>query len=167
MKVDLYERVWMWIAAVLIAAFLGAILVSAGSQAVQPPSHLETIDPTTVRDAGEFSSPGVETRDDGRTVVTLVAEMFYFDPDEIHVPAGRPVTFRVTSTDVIHGLEIVGTNGNAMVLPGYVTEFTLTFKPGEYLIVCHEYCGLLHHEMQGTLVAEEEDEEDEDEEVGS
>ena len=155
MRVDLYERVWMWMSAVLIAAFLGAILIAAGSQAVQPPSHLETIDPATVRDAGEFASPGVTTRADGRIVVTMVAEMFLFDPDEIHLPAGWPVTFCITSSDVIHGLEIVGTNGNAMVIPGYVSEFSLTFRPGEYLIVCHEYCGLLHHEMQGKVVVEE------------
>ena len=155
MKVDLYERVWMWLAAVLIAGFLGAILVAAGSQAMQPPSHLETIDPATVHDAGEFATPGVTIRPDGKIVVTMVAEMFIFDPDEIHVPAGRPVTFRITSTDVVHGLLIVGTNANAMVIPGYVSEFSITFpRPGEYLMVCHEYCGLLHHEMMGKVVVE-------------
>ena len=73
------------------------------------------------------------------------------------VTAGRRVTFRVTSPDVIHGLEIVGTNANAMVIPGYVSEFSVTFpKPGEYLMVCHEYCGTLHHEMQGVVIVEEE-----------
>jgi cytochrome c oxidase subunit 2 len=157
MQVDLYEKAWMWIAAVLIAAFLGAIVVAAGSQAIRPPSHVETIDPEAVYDTEEFSSPGVRTTTDGRIVVSMVAEMFFFDPDEVRVPPGRPVTFRVTSPDVIHGIEVVGTNANAMVIPGYVTEFTITFDtPGEYLMVCHEYCGLLHHEMQGTVVVEEE-----------
>ena len=43
-----------------------------------------------------------------------------------------------------------------MVIPGYVTEFTVTFpKAGEYLMLCHEYCGLLHHEMQGLVTVEE------------
>lgn len=157
MKVDLYERIWMWVAAALIAAFVAAIAVAAGVQAVRPPSHLETIDPATVYESEAFSNPGVEVADDGRVVVTIVAEMFLFDPDEIHVPANRPVTFRLTSTDVIHGFEVVGTNANAMVIPGYVTEFTIRFAPGEYLVTCHEYCGLLHHEMQGTLIAEEEE----------
>lgn len=157
MNVDFYEKVWMWIAAVLIAAFLGAIVIAAGAQAIRPPSHVETINPEEVYDSEEFSSPGVETLPDGRIVVTMVAEMFYFDPDEVVVPAGRPVTFRVTSPDVIHGLEVVGTNANAMIIPGYVTEFSITFpKPGEYLMVCHEYCGTLHHEMQGLVIVEEE-----------
>ena len=35
-----------------------------------------------------------------------------------------------------------------MVIPGYVSEFTTVFeRPGEYLIVCNEYCGLSHHVM--------------------
>jgi cytochrome c oxidase subunit 2 len=158
MKVDLYERAWMWLAAVLIAAFLGAIVVAAGVQAVRPPSHVETIDPESVYDSEEFSSPGVEIRPDGSVRVTMVAQMFFFDPPEVAVPAGRPVTFRVTSPDVIHGLEIVGTNANAMVIPGYVSEFSVTFhEPGEYLMVCHEYCGTLHHEMQGLVIVEEDD----------
>jgi len=155
-NVDLYEKIWMAAAAALIAVFLLAIIVAAGAYAVQPPSHVEIIDPTTVYDHPEFGAPGVETRPDGSVVVTVVAEMFFFDPDPIEVPAGRPVTFRLTSPDVIHGFEVVGTNANAMVIPGYVSEFTTTFaKPGEYMVVCHEYCGMLHHNMGATLVVQE------------
>ena len=83
--------------------------------------------------------------------------MFFFDPDEIVVPVGKPVTFRITSPDVIHGILVAGTNTNAMVIPGYVTEFTISFpRAGEYLMMCHEYCGILHHEMQGLVIVEEE-----------
>jgi len=156
MKVDLYERIWMWAAAGLIALFLGAISFAVASQAMQPPSHIETIDPTTVYDPDAFGEPGVVIGSDGRAVVTVIAEMFAFDPDPIVVPAGRPVTFRITSPDVIHGFHVPGTNVNAMVLPGYVTEFTVSFpKVGEKPVLCHEYCGLLHHEMIGSLVVEE------------
>ncbi len=78
------------------------------------------------------------------------------DPAEIHVPAGRPVTFRMTSADVTHGFLIVGTNANTMLVPGYVSQFTTTFRqPGEYLIVCNEYCGLSHHLMSARLIVEE------------
>jgi cytochrome c oxidase subunit 2 len=84
-----------------------------------------------------------------------MALMFAFGPGEIRVPAGRRVTFRLTSSDVVHGFQIVGTNGNAMVVPGYVTQFTTVFtRPGEYLIVCNEYCGLGHHIMSGKLIVE-------------
>jgi cytochrome c oxidase subunit 2 len=85
----------------------------------------------------------------------MLAMMFAFLPNEIHVKAGQPVTFRMSSADVVHGFQIVGTNGNTMVIPGYVSQFTTTFdKPGEYLIVCNEYCGLGHHSMYGTLIVE-------------
>jgi len=157
MKVDFYEKVWMGIAAVLIVAFLSAIVIAAGVQAIRPPSHQETINPEEVYDSDEFGSTGVETLEDGSIQVTMVTEMFFFDPDEIVVPAGRPVTFRITSPDVIHGILVAGTNTNAMVIPGYVTQFTITFpRPGEYLMMCHEYCGALHHEMQGLVIVEEE-----------
>ena len=156
MKVDIYEKIWMGVAAALIAIFLAAIVVAAGAYAIHPQSHVETIDPTTVLEDPEFGNPGVAIQPDGSVIVTLVAEMFFFDPDPIEVPAGRPVTFRLTSPDVIHGFEIVGTNANTMVIPGYVSEFTMSFaEPGQHLVVCNEYCGLLHHNMVGRLIVQE------------
>ena len=156
MRVDLYEKIWMGVAAALIVIFLAAIVVAAGAYAIHPQSHVETIDPTTVLEDPEFGNPGVAIQPDGSVVVTLVAEMFFFDPDPIEVPAGRPVTFRLTSPDVIHGFEIVGTNANTMVIPGYVSEFTMSFaEPGQHLVVCNEYCGLLHHNMVGKLIVQE------------
>ena len=90
-------------------------------------------------------------------MVTVVAAMFSFAPDPIEVPVHRPVTFRLTSSDVLHGFQIVGTNANAMVVPGYVSQFTTTFtRPGEYLITCNEYCGVAHHMMVGKLIVKAE-----------
>jgi cytochrome c oxidase subunit II len=156
-NVELYERIWMWVAAGLLALFLCAILVSAGVNAIQPPSHIETVDPTTLANHPEFGTPGVKVQPDGSVVVSVVAQMFSFSPDPIEVPADRPVTFRLTSPDVIHGFEVVGTNANAMVIPGYVSQFTVTFrKPGEYLIGCNEYCGTMHHNMVGKLIVKKE-----------
>jgi len=157
MNVELYERIWMWVAAGLLALFLCAIFVSAGVNAIQPPSHIETVDPTTLATNPEFGTPGVKVQPDGSVVVSVVAQMFSFSPDPIEVPANRPVTFRLTSPDVIHGFEVVGTNANAMVIPGYVSQFTVTFKnPGEYLIGCNEYCGTMHHNMVGKLIVKKE-----------
>jgi cytochrome c oxidase subunit 2 len=156
MKVHLYERIWMWAAAAIIVIFVGTILVTAGAQAVQPASHFETIDPATIGEHPEFAAPAVTTRADGTVVVSVLASMFSFGPDPIEVPANRPILFRLTSSDVIHGLQVAGTNVNAMAVPGYVSQFTYTFrKPGEYLITCHEYCGLSHHAMVGKLIVTE------------
>jgi cytochrome c oxidase subunit II len=155
-KVDLYERAWLWLSSGMIAAFLAAIFLSAALQAVHAPSHVETIDPLRVRSDSEFAEPRVEESADGGVVVIGVAEMFQFRPGTIRVPFGRPVTFRLTSPDVVHGFQIVGTNVNLMIAPGYVSEATVRLpRPGEYLIVCNEYCGLSHHLMQGRLIVEE------------
>ena len=135
--------------------FVAAIFYTAGAQAVAPPSHVETIDPTTVFTASEFSDFGVTETEDGQIEVKVVSMMFTFLPPEIRVPVGRPVTFRITSPDVIHGLQVVGTNANTMVIPGYISQFRMSFpQPGEYLIVCNEFCGLGHHDMQAKLIVE-------------
>ena len=156
MDVELYERIWMWAAVVLIVLFAGTVIVTAARDAVHPPSHMETIDPQALADNPEFSNPSVAVRPDGSVVVSVVAQMFSFSPNPIEVPANRPVTFRLTSSDVDHGFQIVGTNANAMAIPGYVSQFTVTFtKPGTYAIGCNEYCGLMHHDMAGTLVVKD------------
>jgi cytochrome c oxidase subunit II len=154
MNVPLYEKIWMWASGVLIVAFVATIVVGLAGSALQPPSHVETIDPTTVWNDPRFKNRGVTTSAEGATVV-IIAMMFAYQPAEIRVSAGKPVTFRLTSADVIHGFSIVGTNGNTMVVPGYVSQFTTVFRtPGEYLIVCNEYCGLSHHLMSAKLIVE-------------
>jgi cytochrome c oxidase subunit 2 len=155
MKVDLYERIWMWGAGVIIVLFLGTLSYAVMAQGLRPPSHIETIDPKNVLSDPRFAGPDVVIRPDGSALVTMVALTFAYQPNEIHVPANRPVTFRLTSSDVQHGFQIVGSNANTMVVPGYISEFTTVFKrPGEYLIVCNEYCGTGHHLMSAKLVVE-------------
>jgi len=155
MNVPLYEKIWMWMAGGLIVGFVATVLITSIGGALQPPSHVETIDPTQVWRDPRFAHPGVTVDNQGATVVA-VGMMFAFNPAVIRVPAGKPVTFRMTSADVTHGFLIVGTNANTMLVPGYVSQFTTRFRqPGEYLIVCHEYCGLGHHLMSAKLIVEE------------
>ncbi len=161
MRVDVYERWWLWIASSLILGFLAIIVASSVLHAVHPPSHVETIDPATARTESEFASPGVFPQPDGSTLVVMVAAMFTFDPETVVVPVGEPVRFRITSPDVIHGFQIAGTNANVTVIPGYVSEFEVTFpRAGEYLVLCNEFCGLSHHMMQGRFIARSAREED-------
>lgn len=156
MNVEFYERIWMWAATGLIVLFGATVVYTASSNAVHPPSHIETIDPTKLAENPEFSNPGVTTQPDGSVKVVVVAGMYSWNPDPIEVPANRPITFRITSADVIHGFEVAGTNANAMAIPGYVSQFTIMFnKPGEYLLGCNEYCGILHHMMGGKLIVKE------------
>ena len=157
-QIDPYEKFWLWTAAVMIVLFLGALAYGSSQHAIHPPSAMETIDPLSVRTDSEFASPGVQIEPDGSVTVIAVTEMFAFRPSEIRIPADTRVRFRMTSPDVLHGFQVVGTNANVMSVPGYVTEFSMTFsEPGEYLIVCNEYCGLSHHLMQARLIVERGD----------
>lgn len=153
--VDRYERYWMWAATLMLVLFLGAIVITAVSGSAHPPSHIETIDPETLTVSGEFAAPGVREDPDGTMTVALRAEFYVFRPEVVRVPAGRRIRFRITTPDVLHGFQIVGTNVNLTVAPGYISEATATFTtPGEYLVVCNEYCGLGHHNMQARIVVE-------------
>lgn len=155
MNVHFYERLWMWAAGAIVVLFIGTIGVATFGQALRPPSHVETIDPAQVFADPRFSQPGATRSADGGWEVRAVLTAFAFMPGEIEVTAGERVTFVVTSIDVTHGFQIVGTNGNTMVVPGYVSRFTTAFPAGEYLIVCNEYCGTGHHTMQAKLVVKE------------
>ncbi|HJU66037.1 MAG TPA: hypothetical protein VJ596_10180 [Gemmatimonadaceae bacterium] len=151
MNVDLYEKIWMWGVGIILAAFFATTAISAVTGTVHPPSHIETIDPTTVLSDPRFRARGVSVDDRGRVHARVVGLTFAWLPAEMTVPDDTPVTFHITSTDVTHGYQIVRTNGQTMVVPGYVSQFTTRFEPGEYVVVCNEYCGVGHHTMAARL----------------
>lgn len=151
MKVDLYERVWMWGVGVMLALFFGSLANASIRHGFHPPSHVETIDPKKVFQNPLFRHQGVTVDAGGAVHVSVVGMMFVWLPGELVLPAETPVTFHMTTVDVIHGFQIVRTNGQSMVIPGYVSQFTTSFKPGDYLIACNEYCGVGHHTMASKL----------------
>jgi cytochrome c oxidase subunit 2 len=151
MKVDLYERIWMWGVGAMLAVFFGSTAAAALLSQIHPPSHVETIDPRTVLSDARFRRQGVSVDAGGRVHATVVGLMFAWLPAELVLPADTPITFHLTSPDVIHGFQIVRTNGQAMVVPGYVSQFTTQFAAGDYLVACNEYCGVGHHTMASRL----------------
>jgi cytochrome c oxidase subunit II len=151
MNVDLYERIWMWGVGAMLAVFFGSTAAAALMSQIHPPSHVETIDPRTVLSDPRFKRQGVSVDASGRVHATVVGLMFTWLPAELVLPSDTPVTFHLTSPDVIHGFQIVRTNGQAMVVPGYVSQFTTQFAAGDYLIACNEYCGVGHHTMATRL----------------
>ena len=151
MNVDLYERIWMWGVGVVLALFFTSTAVAAFGHQIHPPSHIETIAPGKVLADPRFRKQGVSVDAGGRVQARVVGLMFTWMPAEMTIPADTPITFHLTSIDVIHGYEIVRTNGQSMVVPGYVSQFTTQFAAGEYLIACNEYCGVGHHTMAAKL----------------
>lgn len=148
------ELLWAFGVGILVAAILGMIIFTALTRNINPPSNVERIDPKTLHLSGEFAEQnlGTAVASDGSVTTRIIATQFMFAPHCFAVPQGQPVTLRLASPDVIHGILITGTNVNTMVLPGFVaqvhTEFTHT---GDLLMPCHEYCGLGHSEMWATV----------------
>ena len=152
MNIDFYERIWMWGVGVILALFFSSTAIAAIGKQYHPPSHIETINPAAALADPRFAKQGVQQDANGRTHVWVVGMMFTWLPADFTVPAGQPVTFHLTSSDVTHGFQIVRTNGQAMVVPGYISQFTTMFPDsGEYLIACNEYCGVGHHMMAGRM----------------
>jgi len=144
------ERRWAIIVVLIIASLLAMMIFTGLHWAAMPPSRVETVDVRTLHIRGEFveSNLGTAIEKDGRVLVRLIAQQYSFSPQCIVVPAGKPVTFRGTSTDAIHGFVVGKTNANTMLIPGFVSTFTTTFpKTGEQLMPCHEYCGIGHEAM--------------------
>jgi cytochrome c oxidase subunit II len=76
--------------------------------------------------------------------------------DELHVPAGRPVRLGMISQDVIHSLYFPALRIKHDVLPGRYTQLWFTAEaPGTYHLLCAEFCGTSHSEMNGQIIVME------------
>ncbi|MBB3869962.1 cytochrome B5 [Geobacillus sp. NFOSA3] len=152
MHMHKYEKIWLVFGIGVLFAFLVIVGVSAFAEGQQPPSCLTTIDPEKVDQTPPFDKPGLVKTGDNEYQLNIVVHAFAFTPNQIEIPKGAKVTINVTTKDVIHGFQVPGTNINMMVEPGYINTLTHTFnKPGEYTILCNEYCGAGHHMMTGRI----------------
>ena len=79
--------------------------------------------------------------------------------NEIHIPAGHPVTLRLRTKDVIHSLWIPELSGKLDLLPNQVNELTLeSSRTGEFWGECAEFCGTQHAKMQLMIIVQTEEE---------
>lgn len=152
MKLHRYEEIWL----VLSVGVLVLSMVITGyqtfAQGMGPPSNTDTIDPQKVDETAPFDNPGVFEIGDNEYEVVMTLQAFGFNPNKIEVPVGAKVNFIMTSKDVIHGFQVAGTNLNAMVVPGHIQSISQTFnEPGEFLVLCNEYCGAGHQMMSMTI----------------
>jgi cytochrome c oxidase subunit 2 len=161
MELHRYERFWLVGALALIVLFIATVVYgSVGAGVTMVEDDGGTIDPDTVAagsfdDTANFREPGVYRRGENEYDVYVVARQFAFQPgtrEPLRLPAGSRVTFHITSADVVHGFNLVGTNVNTMVIPGQVATITVEFdEQRAYGMICHEYCGAAHHTMGGRV----------------
>lgn len=75
--------------------------------------------------------------------------------NEVHLPVGRPVEFRLSSADVIHSFWIPELGGKMDLLPEDRNTLVLTADAaGVFRSQCAEFCGLQHAKMGLVAVAE-------------
>jgi cytochrome c oxidase subunit 2 len=155
--VDRYEQAWIRITILILVVFVGAVTVAGIANGIQVPSVYQRVNPQTLTEAGSpWAEPGLRELAPGKYEAYILSQVWSFVPNEVRVPAGSEVTFYVTSRDVMHGFKILETNVNMMVIPGQVGKLKATFdEPGTYNIICHEYCGTLHHTMYGKVIVED------------
>jgi cytochrome c oxidase subunit 2 len=100
-------------------------------------------------------------------VVEAIGHQFYFSfrypqvngevTDEMHLPLNVPVTLNLTSADVIHGFWVPAMRLKNDTVPGLVT--TIKFTPrlaGRYPIICTQFCGVEHSEMDKQVLVIED-----------
>lgn len=77
----------------------------------------------------------------------------YVSPNELHVPADRPVKLVMSSDDVIHSFYVPDFRVKKDVLPNrYTSVWFEAIEPGESQIFCTEYCGMAHSDMLATTI---------------
>ena len=133
----LYE--WVYVGAVV------ALLVWVGADAWNIEHQIEAIPPNSqiIKVTGQQWFWTFEHADGTKEI------------GELHVKQGIPYRFEVVSKDVIHSFNIPDFTVLMDAVPGRVnTVWNMFDVPGQYLIQCREYCGLLHYNMRAKLFVE-------------
>ena len=75
--------------------------------------------------------------------------------NEIHIPTGEPVRFKLKSADVIHTFWVPRLAGKTQAIPGQTNEQWLQADaPGVYRGQCSQFCGAQHAHMAFEVIAE-------------
>lgn len=141
---DPLEKKVILVSVGLMVIFAAMVLYAGFSMGIELPTHHQHVAP--------FTEEKVISAGNNQFEVHYVAKMWAFEPADLVLPENADVNIYVSSVDVNHGFQILGTDVNLMAVPGAVNSARKQFrKQGEYLVVCHEYCGLNHQRMFGKI----------------
>ncbi len=87
-----------------------------------------------------------------QAAINVEGKQWYWGLSQDSVAKDTEVTFNVSSGDVNHGFGIYDSDlrllAQTQAMPGYTNKLVHTFdRPGNYQLMCLEYCGLVHHGM--------------------
>ena len=165
-KVGRHEKVWVWIAfawCMVLFAMMPLWHLRGG----QNPSGIRhRVDPADYQArVMEFVREYQVGTDNGLPVVEpppgsdvyLQASQFAWIP-VVRLRQGAEYTLHLSSLDVNHGFSLYPLNINFQVVPGY--DYGLRVvpnQPGEFHVMCNEFCGIGHHLMVGKIVVVPDD----------
>ena len=73
--------------------------------------------------------------------------------NELRVPAGKAIMLRMTSRDTLHSHWIPDFRVKEDSMPGRVTYMWFyPQQPGEHIVTCGAYCGIMHSYMAGKVI---------------
>jgi cytochrome c oxidase subunit 2 len=91
---------------------------------------------------------GIEYQNDDPSQIVHTA-------NELHLPVGRLVQFKLNTGDVIHSLWIPALAGKQDLIPGRANDLRIVpTKIGHYRAQCAEFCGLQHAHMAFDVTVE-------------
>ena len=88
--------------------------------------------------------------------ITITAHRFAFEPAQITLKKGEPVTLQLKSSDVTHGFYLKPLKIDEIIEAGKTTEVKVTPQvAGTFTTICDHFCGANHGNMKMTIVVEE------------
>lgn len=159
------ESIWLGLAGVWSIIIFGWMsgFTRFGDQNPIGPTYQVSTDEyqekfSAYEDAAEETDDGLVPPGDD---VYIAAMRFNWGGTPVVLETGREYDFHLSSIDVQHGFSIrpehaLSKQMNFQVLPGYEWVLPMEFdEPGEYHIICNEFCGEGHRTMHGRIIVRE------------
>ena len=138
------EITWTIIPAIILAVVGALTVATVLDLAKKPPANAVQVEVVGQQWWWEYR---YDTNGDGKYDNIVTA-------NDLVIPAGRVISLKITSRDVIHSWWAPALNGKKDAVPGRIHPLTIeAYKPGEYIGQCTEFCGLSHAEMRIKVVA--------------
>jgi cytochrome c oxidase subunit 2 len=143
------RRIWfVSLTAVLVLAIVGTMARVPYAEASTPPDRVVYV--TARQFSFVFSEQPIQNVAELQQVPTL---------ETLQVKAGERIEFRVTSLDVNHGFGLYSPDrqllSQVQAMPDYVNRLFVDLpEPGQYPVLCLEYCAAGHHVMRSKIIVE-------------
>ena len=99
-----------------------------------------------------FTAASVEAHAKHGKVIKVVTRRFTFEPSEITLKKGEPVTLEFVAKDVLMGFNAPDFATRTDIAPGVVARVHLVpDKAGTFPFLCDVFCGSGHENMNGVI----------------